>query len=132
MKLNRAYRELFLRDIYKNLSVEELLYCVGAKSVIMTRRETAISSELFEVEFYGSNNDRIRVVLYLKQAILLHHDLALSEKGYYCIVYHYKGNYNDTARSVFIKCDGKTRLALVDKYKYWSKPLTIKRIFSSI
>ena len=63
MKLNRAYKELFLRDIYKNLLVEELLYCVVAKSVIMTRRETAISSELFEVEFYGSDNDHMRVVL---------------------------------------------------------------------
>lgn len=129
MKLNRAYKELFLRDIYKNLLVEELLYCVVAKSVIMTRRETAISSELFEVEFYGSNNDHMRVVLYLKQAILQHCDSTLAEKGYYCTIYHYKENYNDAARSMFIKSNSKTRLALVDKYKYWLKTLDNQKNF---
>ena len=102
------------------------MYCVEAKLATMVGRKTNISPEIFEVDFYrsrfyGSHMDHMRVVLFC--------DPSLESKGYYCTIYHYNGDYNDTARSEFIKSNGKTRRALVDKYKYWLKTLDNKKNF---
>ena len=134
MNLNKVYKELFLRDIYKNLFVDEFLYCVESDLATMVRRGTDISPEIFEVDFYrsrfyGRHMDHMRVILYLEQATIHFCDPSLAEKGYYCTIYHYNGDYNDTARSAFIKSNSKTRLALVDKYKYWLKTLDNKKNF---
>ena len=64
--------------------------------------------------------DYCKVYLFLEKVVFKYNP-GKKSTGYYCTIYHFDKEGNDTAQSFFIKCNDKLRKKLILMYKKWLK-----------
>ena len=120
VRINKKCVELMLREIHKDMQPKYLLYFLSAPDVSMYKHAECRDSFDVAFIFKKTDEDYCKVYLFLEKVVFKYNP-GKKSTGYYCTIYHFDKEGNDTAQSFFIKCNDKLRKKLILMYKKWLK-----------